>query len=456
MLKDIHSQFKKRHGLKRSKYLLFTGLVLTSLNIGLVNSPSENASADTVPPDVSTASGSSTNSSTTQTLKSSTDLPTDQTSGTSSTNASNDDTPDTDSLGTNASNSGEDTTNSNSASMLTPSSSDTNTTGTSDTTQNGTDNSDNIPAKSGISAVSADITTGTVASNQYTGQSTATINGDASSSGSVTPNPHNQHQITIHYFAEDIGGKTIPAAGSEPIKWATKVLTVKAGDTYTLPVLNLEDDGLYVIKRKSSALTGTMGDKSFTANIYYGGLIIKTVVNSKKDTLAHYLSDPNGVLRFAEIDENVASNTILIFTFSQKDSQIEMDIIEDSTGTHKQIIYFKEGQKKAVTLLDGSRHTIQVKDGVIYDQTISTGNRRPDSSPQNVQTRSYSGNSRTDSINHYASKPSMSGDAIRKNHSTRLPQTSDSTPNLMRILGVGLLGLMVTVLISKKRRRNLK
>ncbi|WP_395322534.1 MucBP domain-containing protein [Levilactobacillus parabrevis] len=232
---------------------------------------------------------------------------------------------------------------------------------------------------------------------------------------------------------------------------ATKVLTVKYGEPYTIPVLNFEDDGIYVINKKlPKTLTGTMGGKSVNVNIYYAALKNKEVINSKKGTLTSYLSDPNGVLRYAELDESEASHTILIFSFSPKGKPIEVTVIDNNNGDHKQKLYFAEGQKLAVTLLDGSQHVIQVKNGMIYDQTIAAGN-------SNSAKRNQDGRATVARANRVVRGSKRTTDQGFNNRQvvqgkTQLPQTADRVSGWMRVLGIGLLVLANMGLLLRKKR----
>ncbi|WP_261810738.1 MucBP domain-containing protein [Levilactobacillus humaensis] len=72
MNQDLHNRSKNRpnntHVHNKIKDLLFAGVVLTSLNVGLLNGPSKKASADTSSPNISASSSSLTRKPSTQTL----------------------------------------------------------------------------------------------------------------------------------------------------------------------------------------------------------------------------------------------------------------------------------------------------------------------------------------------------------------------------------------------------
>ncbi|WP_395390520.1 MULTISPECIES: MucBP domain-containing protein [Levilactobacillus] len=187
MTKEIHSQSKNRsrntrlH--KKSNYLLYTGLVLASLNIGLINGPSKKASADTTSTDVATTSGSSANESSTQTLRPSTSSSIGQDNQNNGSNTTRSVTEDTYNTDTSSPSETEDPTADNTASTdmeanetansdnTSNSSSNTSDTSSTDTDSNDDTAQDKNAVKSDISATNADNTTGTADSDYSSGTS---------------------------------------------------------------------------------------------------------------------------------------------------------------------------------------------------------------------------------------------------------------------------------------------
>jgi len=254
------------------------------------------------------------------------------------------------------------------------------------------------------------------------------------------------YQVRIKYQVKlSASDQAFAGIKSSTVTWKTKVLQVPYGQPYTIPVLNFEDDGLYVIKKQlPKSLTGIMGDQTRHVTISYGSLSVRTVFNRQNDSLIHYSTDPNGVLRYAELDENEASHTLLMFTFPQNGKRIEVEMISNISGNHTQKFYLAEGQKVTVTLLDGSRHIIQVKDGVIYDRVL-TGGKKAINAVNGSATR-VSGK-----VSFKAAPTTNDRQDVR--NSTQLPQTSDRTSTWLSVLGLGLLILANIPLLLRKLKR---
>lgn len=89
MTQEIHNrtkhQFKNILTNRNSHYLLFAGLTLISLNVGLATGPAQKASAETLSPTAAMTSDSSASESSTQTLKPATPPSTNQVKKTGST-----------------------------------------------------------------------------------------------------------------------------------------------------------------------------------------------------------------------------------------------------------------------------------------------------------------------------------------------------------------------------------
>jgi len=163
MAKEIHTQSKNGRAHGKVNCLLYTGLVLASLNLGLVNGTAKKASAATTAPDVATTSSSAANKSSTQTLRFSTSSSTSQTSQTSHTGTSSSSAEDTSDTSTSSSeatgtstaeNVATDTATSGSTATKAEDTSD----GSSDTADvSSTDQTLNDEATQDISAVNADI-----------------------------------------------------------------------------------------------------------------------------------------------------------------------------------------------------------------------------------------------------------------------------------------------------------
>jgi len=254
------------------------------------------------------------------------------------------------------------------------------------------------------------------------------------------------YQVRIKYQVKlSASDQAFIGTKSDSVTRKTKVLQVPYGQPYTIPVLNFEDDGLYVIKKQlPKSLTGIMGDQTRHVTISYGSLSVRTVFNRQNDSLIHYSTDPNGVLRYAELDENEASHTLLMFTFPQNGKRIEVEMISNISGNHTQKFYLAEGQKVTVTLLDGSRHIIQVKDGVIYDRVL-TGGKKAINAVNGSATR-VSGK-----VSFKAAPTTNDRQDVR--NSTQLPQTSDRTSTWLSVLGLGLLILANIPLLLRKLKR---
>ncbi|MCH5465494.1 LPXTG cell wall anchor domain-containing protein [Levilactobacillus tujiorum] len=236
---------------------------------------------------------------------------------------------------------------------------------------------------------------------------------------------------------------------SDTVTWKTKVLQVPYGEPYTIPVLNFEDDGIYVIKNQlPKSLTSIMEGKPLNVTINYGGLSNRTVWNRKQDTLTHYSTDPNGILRYAELDENEASHTLLTFTFPQNSKRIEMVMLNNDSGDHVRKLYLEEAQRLTVTLLDGSRHIIQVKNGVVYDRLL-TGSKK---TVNEVNGRPVAAARLSGKASSKAAPTANEHQGTRD--SAQLPQTSDRTSIWLSVFGLVLLALTnITLALRKLERR---
>ncbi|KRL93644.1 MucBP domain-containing protein [Levilactobacillus hammesii] len=258
------------------------------------------------------------------------------------------------------------------------------------------------------------------------------------------------YQVKIKYQVKlSASDQVFAGTKSSAVTWKTKVLQVPYGQPYTIPVLNFEDDGLYVIKKQlPKSLTGIMGDQTRHVTISYGSLSVRTVFNRQNDSLIHYSTDPNGVLRYAELDENEASHTLLMFTFPQNGKRIEVEMISNISGDHTQKFDLAEGQKVTVTLLDGSRHIIRVKNGVIYDRLL-TGSKQAIHGANGAATATSSRVSGQASFK----AAQTASDHQEAQGSAQLPQTADRTNPWLSVLGLGLLVLANMPLLLRKLKR---
>jgi len=258
------------------------------------------------------------------------------------------------------------------------------------------------------------------------------------------------YQVRIKYQVKlSASDQAFIGTKSSTVTWKTKVLRIPYGESYTIPVLNFEDDGLYVIKKQlPKSLTGIMGDQTRHVTISYGSLSIRTVWNRQQDSLTHYSTDPNGVLRYAELDENEASHTLLMFTFPQNGKRIEVEMISNISGDHTQKFDLAEGQKVTVTLLDGSRHIIRVKNGVIYDRLLTGGKKA-------INAVNWSAAATSSRVSGQASFKSAqtASDHQEAQGSAQLPQTADRTNPWLSVLGLGLLVLANMPLLLRKLKR---
>ncbi|WP_407885444.1 LPXTG cell wall anchor domain-containing protein [Levilactobacillus sp. N40-8-2] len=256
------------------------------------------------------------------------------------------------------------------------------------------------------------------------------------------------YQIKIKYQVKFHGAEA-SIAGRSVTTWTTKVLNVPYGKVYTIPVLNLESSGLYVVKQQlPKSLTGIMEGKPLNVTITYGGLTSQTVWHRQNDTLTHYLTEPNGTLQYAELDENESSHTLLMFTFPQSGKRIEMVMINNDNGDHVQKLYLVEGQRLTVTLLDGSRHIIQVKNGVIYDRALDSKKQAKSGRqkrPMAVQKMGKATVTHLNGTGYFKDKTSK--------NKVYLPKTGDQTNAWPSMAGLGLLVLASTGhFLSRKKR----
>lgn len=309
----IHTRSTNRpntsHVHSKTKYLLFAGLLLTSLNVGLSNESSAKASADTTTPDVSTTSNSSTSESSTQPLSQSSR----STNGASSTskNATNTDVTPEESADTNTTPNGPTTDSSDAKDHfnrddLTPSNTYEINTGTNNDAKAKQKNT-NTPrvaapeplASTNAATRIADNDHDTSPENANTVRMAVPVGGMAQgTTAQLTPNRSNviagqavtaQKGTVYVYYKMDTGGELLK-----------KVLTGNIGDSFTVDALDFNDgDAKDFMLKGANQVNGIYTPAKQTVTFIYQVPRIRTSSQAGMDIFTVTYAD--GSLKYVEI-----------------------------------------------------------------------------------------------------------------------------------------------------------
>lgn len=306
MIQDIHNRFRTSHAHKITADLLFAGLVLTSLNLGLFHGPAKSASADAVAPEVATTASTSTAESTTQTLKPTTGLSTNQPTPTSQPNFSD---------GTDASSA--EVTNTTATNHHTDASATDNNSSSTDTDATVTPDTTQTRASTAESGLSGTVTSASNHTNRLAEKSktrtpsttstlaakaafTAKAN-DASTTerltskavvddqANATTSPTVQTGTVYVYYKTDTGGEL-----------HKEVLTGTIGKTFTAEALKFDDgDPKDFLLKGANKITGTYTAASQTVTFTYQIPRVHATTQNGMNLFTTTYAD--GSLKFIEI-----------------------------------------------------------------------------------------------------------------------------------------------------------
>lgn len=248
MTQEIHNrtkhQFKNILTNRNSHYLLFAGLTLISLNVGLATGPAQKASAETLSPTAAMTSDSSASESSTQTLKPATPPSTNQVKKTGSTSDA-----DSSSVENGTSSTG---------------------------THTADDELTNEPAP--IEYISTSRPSIKSRVRPANANFDAAPDNNSKNSNDVPTTADSQHQIAVHYYKRDTTEQLAPDG----------TMTVTDGQTYTVPSKSFAGYTLSSQTNTTGIYTGA-ADATFyyavqkgTVHVYYktniGGELLKKTI----------------------------------------------------------------------------------------------------------------------------------------------------------------------------------
>lgn len=260
----------------------------------------------------------------------------------------------------------------------------------------------------------------------------------------------NIYKLTVNYVIDlDKSDKAAQfALDVDGAVWEKRKINIKYGSAYKAPILDLSDDGLYVIQKElPKKLKGVMGDNDLTINIYYGNLKNRSILNKKTGTITRYSTDPNGVLRYIEQDE--VSDSVLILSMSSNQKKISLTVIDMKSGAHVSSYQFDEGEEQIIRLSNGEKRIVLVKNGTLFDKGYAQAslNSLTKKTPvEKHKDRIVSLTNNKVKLTHMRVENKDSKNSKLK----YLPQTSDSKSEKVTFWGI-LLGISSCVLTAIRR-----